>query len=77
MTEITVADLQPGTTFTLNSRKNAKRHHLGPEARHKSIVGGPEWTGGSVPPDLQGKVLLVMENCRQLILDLTTIVYIP
>lgn len=63
--------LNPGDTFTFSPRKNAKKYqvHSGP-AHGEAVeeIGGPRWKG-SVPDGMKGKLLVILQNCRQVVLD--------
>lgn len=63
-----VKDLIAGETFSMKSRKNAKRYTLSTTAKDPlMVIKPPEFRN---PPEHQiGKMLVILKGCGQLILD--------
>lgn len=71
------SELNIGSIFKLSARKNGRQFvvHRDFEGLGPMEIGGPRWKG-SVPPHLKGKLLIIVQNCRQLILDQGREVYV-
>jgi hypothetical protein len=67
--DIAASELKLGDTFQFNTRKNGKRYTIKPVAdgRNPEEIGGEGWRG-SVPEDQKGKLLIIVQNCGQLVL---------
>lgn len=66
-----VKNIQPGQTFTLTTRINAKKYTVGNNERCIDFL-----VGDRIPIDCRGKLLLVFNNCRQMVINPETEVYI-
>lgn len=74
MTHKTAKELQPGETFTLTTRKNAHQFTVANQSDAIEKIGGPGYI--NPPADQIGKYLIIVGNCRQIVLPPDADVYV-